>query len=272
MDGPDDDNRRRGRRGLPRMTTTQVGADEPVLAELFARSERSLVLTGAGVSVASGLPTYRGAGGLYTDSDIEALHHVDALPGSLAALWAFYGPLRELLTTVQPNAAHRAIAAWQAATLRQGRGFTLVTQNVDDLHERGGSDQVAHLHGSLFTACCMGPKCTYGVRPDRAKHPAPPPCPVCGGLLRPAMVLFGERLLAGAELVARRAVRDCDLFVAVGTSTAVSTARFFLDYAAEAGAVTVCVDPAPEVHDHFTLHVPEPAEVALDKLVGHRVS
>ena len=86
------------------------------------------------------------------------------------------------------------------------------------------------------------------------------------------MVLFGERLLAGAELVARRAVRDCDLFVAVGTSTAVSTARFFLDYAAEAGAVTVCVDPAPEVHDHFTLHVPEPAEVALDKLVGHRFS
>jgi NAD-dependent deacetylase len=250
--------------------TTLVDSEDPALAALFSPSRRIMVLTGAGVSVASGLPTYHGAGGLYADTDLKALHHAASLPGSLGALWAFYGPLRELLTTVQPNAAHRAIAAWQAVALQRSRGFTLVTQNVDDLHERASSPQVAHLHGSLFTACCMDPQCACGVRPDRANHAAAPQWPVWGGLLRPAMVLFGERLFAAAELVACRAVRDCDLFVAVGTSTAVSTALFFLEYAFETGAATVCINPAPEVNERFSLHVPEPAEEALDNFAGHR--
>ncbi len=106
--------------------TTVVNSEDSALTALFSCSERIMVLTDAGVSAASGLPTYRGAGGVYTDAEILALHNADALPGSLGALWAFYGPARELVASVEPNPAHRAIARWQLGALGQGRGFTLV--------------------------------------------------------------------------------------------------------------------------------------------------
>jgi NAD-dependent deacetylase len=248
--------------------TTLVDENDPALADLFSRSQRVLVLTGAGVSAPSGLPTYRGAGGLYNDTEIEALHHAEALPASLDALWGFYGQLRQQVASVEPNSAHKAIAAWQLATLGQGRRFTLATQNIDDLHERASSPQVAHLHGSLYSTCCMDEACAYGARHDPVAHLSAPPCPVCGGRLRPAIVLFGERLFGAAEREARLAVRDCDLFVAIGTSAVVSTALGLLRYATDVGATAVCIDPAPEVDERFGLHLQDRAELVLPRLIA----
>jgi NAD-dependent deacetylase len=256
------------------MTGTQHRYDDEAgvarLGRALEDAERVLVLTGAGVSRASGLPTYRGEGGIYADRDIEALHHADQLPDSLPALWGFWGPRRATISAAQPNAAHRAIADLQRHGPAVGRSVTLATQNVDDLHERGGSPQVAHLHGSLFRTRCYERGCAYGVRDDDTPYAEPPVCPECGSWLRPAVVLFGEPLDVDADMTARRAVRDCHLLVAVGTSGEVSTAAMLIRYAADIGAVLVSVDPAPEVAPVFDVHVALPAEVALPRLFAVR--
>lgn len=250
-------------------TRTYVGdKDIAWLHDHLGEAQRVLVLTGAGVSRASGLPTYRGEGGIYEGTDIESLHHAEGLPGSLPALWAFWGPRRADITAAPPNAAHRAIADYQWESRAQGRSVTLATQNIDDLHERAGSPQVAHLHGSLFRTRCYREGCAYGVRDDSEPYAEPPVCPECGSWLRPAVVLFGESLDVDAQWTAKRAVRDCDLLLAVGTSGEVSTAAMLIRYAVDVGALLVAVDPAPSVDEVFDVHVPLPAEQALPLLLA----
>ena len=231
-------------------------------------AERILILTGAGISRASGLRTYRGDEGLYADTEIAALHHADALPGSLPELWGFWGPRRDTISHALPNAAHRAVAAFQRERAALRRPVTLATQNVDDLHERGGSPQAAHLHGSLFSTRCSERTCRYRKNPDRTPYSEPPHCPVCGSWLRPDVVLFGEPLAVEAQQVSRRAVRECDLLLAVGTSGEVSTAAGLIRYAADVGALLVAVDPAASVPSTFDVHVPLPAEQALPTLLA----
>lgn len=124
-----------------------VSAGDPDLVATLRRARSVLVLTGAGVSIASGLRPFRGPGGLYEGTDIEALHHTDHLAGNLERLWAFWGPLRTQVAGAEPNPAHEAIAVWHVAATGSGAEFTLATTNVDDLHERAGSAPVAHLHG-----------------------------------------------------------------------------------------------------------------------------
>lgn len=250
--------------------TALCRSDEDVafLAEKIAAMRHVLVLTGAGISRASGLPTYRGEGGIYQDTHIADLHQADRLPGSLPELWAFWGPRRATIADALPNDGHLAIARLQQRALADGRSVTLATQNVDDLHERAGSPQVAHLHGRLMTTRCLDSTCAYGVREDAVPYDAPPTCPVCGQPLRPAVVLFGETLDVDAQWTARRAVREADLLLAVGTSVEVSTASVLLRYAVDVGARTVTVDPAPEVSSLFDVHVPLPAETVLPRLLG----
>lgn len=237
------------------------------LGQQIHSAERVLVLTGAGISRASGLPTYRGTDGLYADSDIAALHHAHGLPDSLPELWGFWGPRRATIAHAQPNAAHLAVAHFQRASTRVGRSVTLATQNIDDLHERAGSPQVAHLHGTLFATRCYDTTCSYRKDPDRTPYAEPPHCPLCGSWLRPHVVLFGEALDADAQWVAKRAVRECDLLLAVGTSGEVSTAASLIRYAVDVGALLVTVDPAPEVPPAFDVHVPLPAEAVLPALL-----
>ena len=238
------------------------------VADLIAAERRVLVLTGAGVSAASGLPTYRGAGGIYENTDIADLHHASRLPDSLPELWAFWGPRRQSILDAQPNAAHRAISDLQRAATGDGRSVTLATQNIDDLHERAGSSQVAHLHGTLFATRCSTPTCRFRRSPDIEPYVVPPTCPLCGSLLRPDVVLFGERLDVEAEWEAKRAVREADVLVAVGTSGEVSTAAYYTRYAADVGAVLITVDPAPLVPEIFQLHVRMHAEIALPRLLS----
>jgi NAD-dependent deacetylase len=237
------------------------------LGQQIHSAERVLVLTGAGISRASGLPTYRGQEGIYADSDIAALHHAHALPDSLPELWGFWGPRRATISQAQPNAAHLAVASFQRASVRSGRAVTLATQNVDDLHERAGSPQVAHLHGTLFATRCYDAACPYRKDPDRTPYDEPPHCPRCGSWLRPDVVLFGEPLDADAQWAAKRAVRECDLLLAVGTSGEVSTAATLIRYAVDVGALLVTIDPAPEVPPAFDVHVPLPAEAVLPALL-----
>ena len=249
---------------------TVVRATDSELDELganLATRRNVLVLTGAGASRASGLPTYRGEGGIYQDTRIADLHHADRLPGSLPELWEFWGPRRATIAEAAPNEAHRAIARYQQRAADAGRSVTLATQNVDDLHERAGSPQVAHLHGRLMTTRCLDESCAYGVREDSVPYDAPPTCPICGKPLRPAVVLFGEMLDTDAQWTARRAVRDADVLLAVGTSVEVTTASALLRYAVDVGALTISVDPAPHVLPTFDVHVPLPAEVALPRLL-----
>ena len=251
------------------MSPVVVASDNDVkfLSARISDMRKVLILTGAGVSRASGLPTYRGEGGIYQDTQIDELHHADRLPDSLPELWAFWGPRRRTIADARPNTAHDAIAAFQLTSTLEDREVTLATQNIDDLHERAGSAQVAHLHGRLMTTRCLDDTCAYGTREDVTPYDAPPRCPVCGLPLRPAVVLFGEPLDVDAQWTAKRAVRDCDLLLAVGTSVEVSTASTLVRYAVDVGARVVSVDPAPEVSPLFDVHVQMPAEVALPRLL-----
>lgn len=237
------------------------------VADLIGAERHVMVLTGAGVSAASGLPTYRGAGGIYEGTDIADLHHASRLPESLPELWAFWGPRRQTILEASPNPAHTAIADYQRAATKDGRSVTLATQNIDDLHERAGSPQVAHLHGTLFATRCSAPTCRFRRSRDLEPYALPPTCPLCGSLLRPDVVLFGERLDVEAEWDAKRGVREADVLLAVGTSGEVSTAAYYTRYAADVGAVLVTVDPAPLVPEIFQLHVRMHAELALPMLL-----
>jgi NAD-dependent deacetylase len=197
-----------------------------------------LVLTGAGVSAESGLPTFRGAGGLWQGHRAEDVATPEAFARDPALVHAFYNERRRALRdpAVAPNAAHQALAALEAAW----RGsFQLVTQNVDDLHERAGSRRVIHMHGELTRSLCTACGDARECRDELAAGLA---CAACGavGCLRPDVVWFGEMPRRMDEIMA--ALRKCDLFVAIGTSGRVYPAAGFVREARAAGAHTLELD------------------------------
>ena len=210
----------------------------------FARHRNIVLLTGAGISKSAGLPTYRGPGGLWNDPANVALNTVEAFRTRrdevCAMFWKFYQGTRE----AQPTVAHMALAAFEAA-LPAGATFTLITQNVDSLHTRAGSKNVCEFHGSLARWRCE--ECgTEQVMPTDPRH--------CGQTMRPAVVLFGEEIPAEAEHTAKRALRDCDLFVAIGTSGTVTPAASFVRWAAyaEARRVLINLEIDAEAHEYFS--------------------
>ncbi len=198
-----------------------------------------VLLTGAGVSVASGLPTYRGPGGLWEQDDLAALVDARNLPGSLPGLWRLYSERRRHALASGPNPAHFAIADFQRA---RPDAVTLFTQNVDGLHARAGSPETIELHGSAFRTRCTNPRCDLPPFADTRSYDAVPECPTCGHGLRPDVVLFGENLPEAALRRANSALAACDLFLAVGTSGTVWPAAAFVGLAAQAGAKTVLVN------------------------------
>ena len=204
------------------------------------RDARSIViLTGAGVSTASGLPQFRGAGGVWDDEELMAAHDVSALPGSLEVLWETWGPLRPVVAAAQPNAAHQAIASLE---MRFPAAITVATQNVDGLHQRAGSQVVAELHGSLFRSRCMACDETF---PDLEAPIGVPLSPCCNAPARPDMTLFGEGLPFDASRTAKLACRSADVLLIAGTSGAVSTATSLARYAHDYGARVVLVNLEP---------------------------
>lgn len=193
---------------------------------------RVVVLTGAGISAESGLPTFRDAEGLWEGHDPMQVATPEAYAADPDLVHRFYDERRAALARVEPNAAHRALARLEE---HLGDDLLVVTQNVDDLHERAGSRQVLHMHGRLRSAWCTACDSRHpwtGPLGDR------PPCPTCGRRdLRPDVVWFGE-VPHGMEEI-DRALWAADLFVSIGTSGLVYPAAAFVQYAAAQGTRTL---------------------------------
>ena len=201
---------------------------------------RIVVLTGAGISAESGVPTFRGADGLWEGHAVEEVATPEAFEAQPHLVHTFYDARRAALHHVVPNAAHRALARLEDAV---GEDLLVVTQNVDDLHERAGSRRVVHMHGELRAARCLA----CGVRqPWLEPLGHLPPCPRCGAAaLRPDVVWFGE-VPYDMERI-EDALSEADLFVSIGTSGAVYPAAGFVRLAAAYGARTLELNLEPSV-------------------------
>ena len=213
------------------------------------RYRNVVVLTGAGISQAAGLPTYRGPGGLWTNADLAALADVSALATRRDEACAMFWTFREQIAKVEPTAAHRALAKYD---------LTIITQNVDGLHQKAGSARVIEYHGSLARWRCE--RCGFEDAPAGGEQPRH-----CGEAMRPAAVLFGELIPAEAEHATKRALRDCDLFVAIGTSGTVWPAAGFVRSAQYAGAHTALLNL--EIDHESTEHFAEVREGPADEVV-----
>lgn len=238
-----------------------------MVAALDVASYKKIVfLTGAGVSAASGLPTYRGVGGLW-NGDAVRLAEAGALARDPEAVWRMFAPWRAKARAAMPNAAHRAIAEVERRTTAS---VTVITQNVDGLHQRAGSSEVVELHGSLFRTRCVA--CALAAYPDDDPQPDAPRCPSCGACARIDVVLFGEPIPAAAEWEAKKALRDCDLFIAAGTSGSVAPASSFVRSAEYEGARTLLVnlDPMAPRNPAFGEEILGRAEEILPELLGTR--
>lgn len=200
--------------------------------------DRLVILTGAGISAESGLPTFRGADGLWEGHRVEDVASPVAFARDPELVHRFYNLRRAALRTVEPNAAHLSLARLEAAW----RGsFLLVTQNVDDLHDRAGSSRLLHMHGELIRARCKACRHGWEWRDDLSPDSI---CPSCGksGRVRPDIVWFGEEPLHLGEIF--DALSRASLFIAIGTSGHVYPAAGFVDVARGAGARAIEINLA----------------------------
>ncbi|MBZ5740963.1 NAD-dependent deacylase [Nocardioides mangrovi] len=205
---------------------------------------RVVVLTGAGISAESGVPTFRDADGLWEGHHVEDVATPEAYAAQPDVVHRFYDARRAALAAVEPNAAHVALARLED---HLGDDLLVVTQNIDDLHERGGSTRVLHMHGELRSALCAACGARSTWRDDLGHLP---PCPACGAAaLRPDVVWFGE---VPYEMDRISGVIDrADLFVSIGTSGAVYPAAGFVQYAARRGARTLELNLLPSEGTHL---------------------
>ena len=197
------------------------------------------ILTGAGISAESGIQTFRDAGGLWENHPVEQVATPEGFAADPKLVHRFYNLRRAALSTVEPNAAHIALGRLQAEF---SGGVTLVTQNVDDLHERGGAADVIHMHGELISAFCMA--CDHHWR-QLENLSVETPCPACQtiGGPRPDIVWFGEMPYHMDRI--EQALQNCDLFVSIGTSGAVYPAAGFVQLAHMYGAQTLELNLEP---------------------------
>jgi NAD-dependent deacetylase len=221
------------------------GMTDDITPILLGPRCRLLAMTGAGASAESGLAVFRGAGGLWAGSLVDDVATPAGFRADPARSWAFYRGRRDEASAAAPNAAHLALAA---AESRLGDRMLLVTQNIDGLHLRAGSSRVLEIHGSLARA-----RCSSCARPpfsleDEAPRAAVPACVLCGGMLRPDVLWFGEALDPAHIDAIRRFIRDARRerqhldYLAVGTSGVVFPASAMVDWARDAGGSCVLVN------------------------------
>jgi NAD-dependent deacetylase len=206
------------------------------------RIKRIAILTGAGISAESGIDTFRAAGGLWEQHRVEDVATPEAFERDPDLVLRFYDMRRERIQQVEPNPAHEALARLDWLWPKQdGYGLTIVTQNVDDLHERAGARRLIHMHGEHLKAWCTACDNRHVWRDTLLDRPA---CPACGqATLRPDIVWFGEMPYRMDEIYA--AVNRCDLFVSIGTSGAVYPAAGLVREARAAGAATLELNLEP---------------------------
>lgn len=221
------------------------------LAALVRSASRVAVLTGAGISAESGVPTFREAQtGLWEQFSAEDLATTEAFMNAPPLVWTWYRWRQSLILQVDPNPGHTALAQWQRRLADAGGELSISTQNVDDLHERAGAEVLAHLHGSIFDHRCV--ECaeeaelpTPGY--DGFQHPPapedPPVCGSCGGHMRPGVVWFGETLPRQAFDSTSAAIRSADVVIVAGTSGIVQPAASLPLLALERGTPLIEVNP-----------------------------
>ncbi|CAB3360995.1 Hypothetical predicted protein [Cloeon dipterum] len=244
--------------------------------EIFKAAKRIVILSGAGISAESGIPTFRGSGGFWRTYRSQDLASYGAFRRDPSLVWEFYHYRRELVFTKKPNAAHQAVASLEAQCNRQ---VTVITQNVDGLHQSAGSKNVIELHGSLFKTRCLScgeikenkdsPICPALEGRGAPEADAPsrdcipeallPRCKKCSGLLRPHIVWFGENLETSVLAQAGEALDECDLCLVIGTSSVVYPAAMFAPQVAERGVPVAefNMEPTPATHQ-FMFHFEGP--------------
>jgi NAD-dependent deacetylase len=244
-----------------------VMSELSIPGELITRlraARRIAVLTGAGISAESGVPTFRDAQtGLWARYNPEELATPEAFQHDPKLVWEWYAWRQDLVRQAEPNAGHLALVAME----RHIAEFTLITQNVDGLHRRAGSHQVLELHGNLFRAKCFSEDRPVENWPD--SDDIPPRCPRCGGLLRPDVVWFGESLPEAALRAAEQAAADAEIFFSIGTSALVYPAANLPLVALKAGTTVVEINPQPTpLSAHMTFSLNGASGVILPMLVS----
>ena len=226
------------------MTTDEAGLREAAAA--LQRATRIVVLTGAGMSAPSGVPTFRGTGGLWRSFKAQDLATPAAFARDPETVWAWYDWRRQQIAQCLPNAGHEVLARWSQHVAH----VRVITQNVDGLHERAGTHDLLRLHGSIWRARCTR-RCPQGAPHDLHDVPlavVPPRC-ACGALLRPDVVWFGEALDPRLIAAAHEEVSRADVFLTIGTSAQVHPAAGLVPLAHASGAVVIEINPEPAADD-----------------------
>ena len=210
----------------------------------LATAARVTVLTGAGISAESGVPTFRGKDGLWQGFRATELATPEAFAHDPKLVWKFYNWRRELLAPLKPNPAHEALVRLEGKVPQ----FTLLTQNIDDLHRKAGSRKIVELHGNIWLVRCI--RCLRVTRNEEVPLPELPTCPECGDLLRPHVIWFGEALDPADLEGAVDASRSCQVMLVIGTSAVVQPAASLALVARERGArvVEVNLEATPYTH------------------------
>lgn len=210
------------------------------LRRRFKEARRVCVLTGAGISAESGVPTFRGGGtsAVWKGMPFDVISSAEMVERDLEGVWEWFDYRRDLIQSVKPNPAHEALARWQELF----EDFTLVTQNIDGLHQAAGSRRVIELHGNIWRARCKACGATELLSLENANLRSSS-CADCGGKMRPDVVLFGEMMPHGAFELAAMKADACELFFVIGTSALVYPAALLPEIAKGAAAYTVEVNP-----------------------------
>ncbi len=233
------------------------------LLEALSNADHVAMLTGAGVSAESGIKTFRDPDGLWTQFNPSELASIDGFMSNPELVWSWYQHRIEIIRNTKPNPGHYAIAEMEKMFNR----FTLITQNVDRLHQQAGSKLVYELHGNIIDNHCFQCKMPYKEEIDISEKSVPT-CPECGGLIRPSVVWFGEMLPFDALCAADEAAQQCDVFFSVGTSAEVYPAANIPHLAKKSGAFLVEVNPNLTALSYYAdVKLGEPSGVTFPKLL-----
>ncbi len=233
------------------------------LRERIAKARRVVAFTGAGISVESGIPAFRGPGGLWRTYRAEDLATPEAFARDPKLVWEWYDSRRQNMAKAEPNAGHLALAELE----RRTPAFLLITQNVDGLHDRAGSRSISKLHGDIWTLRCT--VCGHERRDLQVPLPELPPSCSCGGLERPGVVWFGELLPPGVWSTAEFAASRAEVFLSIGTSAVVHPAAGLIDIANDAGAFTIEINPQETSYSsHVDCSLRGPAGETLHRLLS----
>ena len=225
--------------------------DAPVtrLAELLRERQPCVVLTGAGISTESGIPDFRSPSGIWAAYDPMEYATIEAFRRDPVKVWEFYALRFEVLTRAEPNAGHLALAELERGGLVQA----IVTQNIDGLHGRAGSENVIEVHGSIRTASCLecGERVSLEAVVAALRDRPAPPCPACGAILKPDVVMFGELLPVAAMERATELARQAGLLLVVGSSLEVYPVAGLPEETVPAGGALAIVNRGPTPFDRL---------------------